>query len=80
MTFPLEIDLITSISFVLIIREPLLPRVTSTNSHKEERYPWQSAKLSFLNKCEEVDKEIINEYYQRCFGREILENERKKES
>lgn len=40
----------------------------------------RSFKLSFLNKCEEVDKEIINEYYQRCFGREILENERKKES
>ncbi len=39
----------------------------------------KSFKLSFLNKCEDADKEIINEYYQRCFGREILEDERKKE-
>ena len=28
--------------------------------------------LSFFNKCEENDQIIINEYYQRCFGREIL--------
>ena len=28
--------------------------------------------LSFFNKCEENDQLIINEYYQRCFGREIL--------
>ena len=38
----------------------------------------QSFILSFLNKCEEGDKEVINEYYQRCFGREILENESQK--
>ena len=28
--------------------------------------------ISFLNKCEDTDKEIINEYYQRCFGKEII--------
>ena len=38
----------------------------------------QSFILSFLNKCEDADKEVINEYYQRCFGREILENESQK--
>ena len=32
--------------------------------------------VSFLNKCEETDKLIINEYYQRCFGREIINHER----
>ena len=31
--------------------------------------------VSFLNKCEETDKLIINEYYQRCFGREIIDHE-----
>ena len=31
-------------------------------------------KLSFLNKCEQNDKKIINEFYQRCFGRELLKN------
>ncbi len=29
-------------------------------------------KLSFLNKCDHNDKKVINEFYQRCFGREIL--------
>ena len=38
----------------------------------------QSFILSFLNKCDEADKEVINEYYQRCFGREVLENESQK--
>lgn len=33
-------------------------------------------KVTFLNKCEETDKLIINEYYQRCFGIEIIENEK----
>ena len=32
-------------------------------------------KVTFLNKCEEDDKKIINEYYQRCFGKEIIVDE-----
>ena len=35
----------------------------------------QAFKLSFLNKCEQNDKKIINEFYQRCFGRELLKNQ-----
>ena len=35
----------------------------------------EAFKLSFLNKCEESDKEIINEYYQRCFGKDIYTKE-----
>ena len=30
-------------------------------------------KLTFMNKCDESDQKIINEHYQRCFGREILD-------
>lgn len=30
----------------------------------------QSFKLTFLNKCDEGEKEIITEFYQRCFGDE----------
>ena len=30
-----------------------------------------SFKLSFLNKCDEVEKSIISEYFQRCFDMEI---------
>ena len=31
-------------------------------------------KLSFLNKCDPNDQKIINEFYQRCFGRELISN------
>ncbi len=30
-------------------------------------------KLTFLNKCDEMERSIISEYYQRCFGRELIE-------
>ena len=30
-------------------------------------------KVTFFNKCDENDQKIINEHYQRCFGREIIE-------
>ncbi len=29
-------------------------------------------KLTFFNRCDENDKKIINEFYQRCFGRELV--------
>ena len=32
-------------------------------------------KMTFLNKCDEVEKPIVSEYYQRCFGRALVENE-----
>ena len=28
-------------------------------------------KLTFFNKCDQGDKKIINEFYQRCFGDEL---------
>ncbi len=28
-------------------------------------------RLTFLNKCDDNDKKIISEFYQRCFGREL---------
>ena len=31
-------------------------------------------RLTFLNKCEEIEKKIISEYYQRCFGDELPES------
>ena len=50
------------------------PRTTITwaenaNIFDDLDYAFQ---ISFLNKCEDTDKEIINEYYQRCFGKEII--------
>ena len=29
--------------------------------------------LSFLNRCDELEQPIINEYFQRCFGEEVIE-------
>lgn len=31
-----------------------------------------SFRLSFLNKCDELERPIIAEYYQRCFGEELM--------
>ena len=31
-------------------------------------------RLTFLNKCDEVERPIIAEYYQRCFGEELPES------
>ena len=32
----------------------------------------EAFKLSFLNKCDQNDKKVINEFYQRCFGRDLI--------
>ena len=31
-------------------------------------------RLTFLNKCDEIEKNTIAEYYQRCFGEELPES------
>jgi len=30
-------------------------------------------RLSFLNKCDELERPVVAEYYQRCFGTELPE-------
>jgi cobaltochelatase CobS len=30
-------------------------------------------RLSFLNKCDELERSLVAEYYQRCFGTELPE-------
>jgi cobaltochelatase CobS len=32
-----------------------------------------SFRLSFLNKCDEVERALVAEYYQRCFGSDLPE-------
>lgn len=32
-------------------------------------------RLSFLNKCDEAERSIVAEYFQRCFGRELDESQ-----
>ena len=29
-------------------------------------------KLTFFNRCDESDKKVISEFYQRCFGRDLV--------
>ncbi|WP_142848896.1 cobaltochelatase subunit CobS [Telmatospirillum sp. J64-1] len=31
-------------------------------------------RLTFLNKCDEVERPVVAEYYQRCFGKELPES------
>ena len=31
-------------------------------------------RLSFLNKCDEAERPLVAEYYQRCFGEELPES------
>ena len=33
--------------------------------------PGYAFRVTFLNKCDEIEKNIISEYYQRCFGEEL---------
>ena len=43
----------------------------NTNIFKDHGYAFR---LTFLNKCDETEKKIISEYYQRCFGEELPES------
>nr|WP_298414621.1 AAA family ATPase [uncultured Halomonas sp.] len=38
------------------------------------RNPARAFRLSFLNKCDEAERPIVAEYYQRCFGEELDES------
>ncbi|NMF90256.1 AAA family ATPase [Aromatoleum petrolei] len=38
------------------------------------RNPALAFRLSFLNKCDEAERPIVAEYYQRCFGTELDES------
>ena len=43
----------------------------NTEIFKDTGYAFR---VTFLNKCDEVEKNIIAEYYQRCFGEELPES------
>ena len=38
------------------------------------RNPALAFRLSFLNKCDDAERQIVAEYYQRCFGEELDES------
>ena len=43
----------------------------NTKIFKDHGY---SFRVTFLNKCDETEKKIISEYYQRCFGEDLPES------
>ena len=43
----------------------------NTGIFKDKGYAFR---VTFLNKCDEIEKKIISEYYQRCFGEELPES------
>ena len=45
--------------------------VKNSNIIKDTGYAFR---VTFLNKCDEIEKNTIAEYYQRCFGEELPES------
>ena len=43
----------------------------NTSIFKDKGYEFR---VTFLNKCDEIEKKIISEYYQRCFGEDLPES------
>tara|TARA_Y100001970_G_scaffold144450_1_gene177396 strand:- start:444 stop:1421 length:978 start_codon:yes stop_codon:yes gene_type:complete len=43
----------------------------NTKIFKDHGYAFR---VTFLNKCDDIEKKIISEYYQRCFGEELPES------
>jgi len=43
----------------------------NTNIFKDTGYAFR---VTFLNKCDDLEKKIISEYYQRCFGEDLPES------
>ena len=43
----------------------------NTSIFKDKGYAFR---ITFINKCDELEKKIISEYYQRCFGEDLPES------
>ena len=43
----------------------------NTSIFKDKGYAFR---ITFLNKCDDLEKKIISEYYQRCFGEDLPES------
>lgn len=52
------------------------PRTVITWAENCQIFPEPSIafRLSFLNKCDESERPVVAEYYQRCFGQELAES------
>jgi len=54
------------------------PRTVITWAENVEIFhdPALAFRLSFVNKCDEAERPIVAEYFQRCFDRELIESQR----
>jgi phenylalanyl-tRNA synthetase beta subunit len=56
---------------------PLLEAVTIESDYRGPELPSGTRsvafRLTFLNKCDEMERPAVAEYYQRCFGTELPE-------
>ena len=43
----------------------------NTDIFKDKGYAFR---ITFINKCDDLEKKIISEYYQRCFGEDLPES------
>jgi len=52
------------------------PRTVITWAENIEIFkdPERAFRLSFVNKCDEAERPVVAEYFQRCFGRELEES------
>ncbi|MEO8408541.1 MAG: cobaltochelatase subunit CobS, partial [Oxalobacteraceae bacterium] len=52
------------------------PRTVITWAENCEIFPDTALafRLSFLNKCDEAERALVAEYFQRCFGQELTES------
>ena len=46
----------------------------SSSSHLFKNVSLKAFRLTFLNKCDELERPIINEFYQRAFGNDLVES------
>jgi len=53
------------------VREQFYTGAENAEIFKDTGYAFR---VTFLNKCDEIEKNIIAEYYQRCFGEELPES------
>ena len=54
-----------------INRRGLFSRKDNSDIFKDVGYAFR---VTFLNKCDEIEKNTIAEYYQRCFGEDLPES------
>ena len=52
------------------------PRTVITWAENVEIFhdPAEAFRLSFVNKCDEAERSVVAEYFQRCFDRELDES------